>query len=157
MDMKAELRDWIKEHDWQIAGTLTFTQGTYEQQASRIMRNFWGRANQELYGNQAKPKRGRRKAIENITMWDRNAYGENPHFHLAIKLPQDRYSNVLSFCSTLRRHWLKACGQNYICDFEAIKNETDWINYITRKTGRNNIDNLDTYSSYICNRRSQTD
>lgn len=68
MNTKHIIRDWIKAYDWHIAGTITYRTGTSEAHAERIMRNFWGRANQGLYGN-AWRRFDRR--IENITILDK--------------------------------------------------------------------------------------
>lgn len=152
MNMKKELRDWIKDYNWEIAGTLTYREGTTDKQADRIMRKFWSTANQAIYGNQWRPQRGRRKAIENITMLDTNAYGENTHFHLAIKLPKDRSYNISDFCDLLYDTWRKIGKDNYIAEFEEIENEEKWVDYITRKTTKTSIDQLHTYSSYIINK-----
>lgn len=149
MNIKQDLRNWIKTYDWEIAGTLTYKEGTTDKQADRIMRKFWSTANQSIYGNQWRPNRGRRKSIENITMVDTNAYGENTHFHLAIRLPYDRTYNINEFCDELYDAWRKVGKNNYIAEFEAINNEEKWIDYITRKATKTNIDNLHTYSSYI--------
>lgn len=151
MNIKIETRHWIDSYKWDAVGTLTFRKGTTAEQAERIMRNFWGRANQALYGN---ARRRFNLRIENFTFRDLNADGENPHFHLIIKMPVDRYTNVDEFTDFLRQQWRKAGKGNFICEFEAIENQKGWTNYITRKLGNDNCDNLHTYSSHIAKTRS---
>ena len=154
MDIKHEFRQWIKGYNWHIAGTLTYKAGTTEIQAERIMRNFWGRANQGVYGN---AWRRFEKRIENVTILDTNSKGKNPHYHIIIKLPDDRFDRVEAFCSYLRQHWRDTSKGNYIFEFEAIENEEGWINYITRKITNNNTNILHSHSSHVAQKRSQTD
>ncbi len=151
MNTKDITRQWIKAYDWHIAGTITYKKGTSEAQAERIMRNFWGRANQSIYGN-AWRRFDRR--IENITILDKNAQGDNPHYHMIIKTPADRFNNTNEFCEYLGEQWRKVCKANYIYEFEALDNEEGWINYITRKLDEGNEDILHTHSSYIVQKRS---
>jgi hypothetical protein len=151
VNIKIETRKWIGSFNWDAVGTLTFKTGTSDKQAERIMRNFWGRANQALYGH---AWRRFNKRIENFTMPDKNADGENPHYHLIIKMPMDRYTDVDMFCAFLRQQWRKVCEANFVCEFEAIDNVPGWINYITRKTGKDNCDNLHTHSSHVMQTRS---
>lgn len=154
MNIRKEANKWIGSHKWHVAGTLTYKRGTTEKQAERIMRNFWGRANQAIYGN---AWRRFDMKIENITVFDTDADGENPHYHIAIALPDDRFDDVGSFCEHLKSSWQEVCGANFICEFEAIESEEGWIGYITDKLGKNDCDNLHTHSSHIAGTRSQTD
>ena len=154
MNIKQEARHWIKGLDWHIAGTITYKKGTTQKQADSIMRNFWGRANQAIYGN---AWRRHSKKIENITIFDTNTDGENPHYHMVIRMPSDRYNDLEAFSALLRQSWQKVCGPNFVCEFEAIEDTEAWVNYITRKLGKYDCDNLHTHSSHIAAKRSQTD
>ena len=154
MNIKREASRWIGGYEWHVAGTLTYKRGTSEKQAERIVRNFWGRANQSIYGN---AWRRFNKRIENITIFDTDADGENPHYHITVALPLDRFDNVEEFCEHLRRSWRMVCGPNFICEFEAIENNERWTGYITEKLGKYDCDNLHTHSSHVAQTRSQTD
>lgn len=151
LDNKEETRKWLKTVDWDVAGTLTYKKGTCEQRAESIMRNFWGRANQALYGHAWIRFE---KRIENVTILDFNEYGDNPHYHICIKMPADRYDDIEEFCRFLRQKWKKVCGANYISEFEAIKDKEGWVNYTTRKLDEGNENYLHTHSSHIAAKRS---
>ena len=154
MNIGKEANKWVGKYEWHVAGTITYRRGTTEKQAERIMRNFWGRANKAIYGN---AWRRFNKRIENITVFDTDAFGENPHYHIVIALPRDRFDDVKEFCKHLREIWRKSCGNNFICEFEAIDDSEAWIGYITDKLGKHDCDNLHTHSSHIAEARSQTD
>ena len=154
VNIKAEARQWINGYEWHVAGTLTYKKGTTKQQAERIMRSFWGRANQAIYGN---AWRRYDKKIENITIYDTNADGENPHYHITIRMPADRYNDIEAFSEFLRESWREVCGPNFVSEFEAIEDKEAWVDYITRKLGKYDCDNLHTHSSHIAAKRSQTD
>jgi hypothetical protein len=146
MNSRYELRKWLKEREWNIAGTLTFADGTSADEALRRTRNFWAYIDRRLYGNAAKRHN---KRCERVNIMEGCDAGHLLHLHAAIAIAADRFDDADKFCDFLTRAWKLTSGVNYICEFKIITNSSGWIDYITKGVGIDNCDTFDVYSSYI--------
>lgn len=146
MNSRRELRKWLKEHEWNIAGTMTFVDGTTTGDALRQTYNFWNYIDRRLYGNAA---RRYDKRCERVNIIEGSELGHLLHSHAAIGLCDDRFNETEEFCGFLTRAWKLTRGVNYICEFKIVTDSCGWIDYITKGVGIDNCDTFDVYSSYI--------
>ena len=91
--------DWTDAYDWTVCGTLNFAphKKRYGDEAQRLWRRFWNKADRLVYGNSS--KHGLR--IERAVFKHYGADGENPHIHFLAKPPID----PVEFCVTLNALW----------------------------------------------------
>jgi len=54
LNIKPEVRNWLYQHEWDIAATMTFANELSQQSADRAIKRFWKRVDWQLYRNAAR-------------------------------------------------------------------------------------------------------
>ena len=146
MDIKTEVRDWLKGTDWDTEITLTFANDISQKQAETALRRFWNRVDGELYGNAAK-RYGKR--CQRVCVLEGDGVTIRYHIHIAAKCPTDRFETVAEFCDFLRQHWLADNSNNFMCSFSPIRDRDGYTHYMTKTVRRDHCDTLILDSSHI--------
>ena len=146
LDIKTEVRDWLKGIDWDTEITLTFANDISQKQAETALRQFWNRVDGELYGNAAK-RYGKR--CQRVCVLEGDGRVSRYHIHCAAKRPIDRFATVPAFCAFLHALWLEDNANNFVVSFKPIRNQDDYTHYITKTITRDHCDTLILDSSHI--------
>lgn len=146
LNIKTEVRNWLYQHEWDIAATMTFANELSQQSADRAIKRFWKRVDWQLYRNAA---RKYNKRCERINVREGSEYGTRYHFHSLIKRPKDRYETDDGFCQFLKEQWLIENSNNFIIDFQPLCTGGGWTNYITKAVSHNDCDTIELNSSHI--------
>jgi hypothetical protein len=146
MNGKAALRDWLLARQWDIAGELTFKDGTSYEKANRIMNYYWGIINTLLYKNGFKRHN---KQVERVVFRHGDGKAQNNHFHFAVRVPSDRNFDIDEFVWLLAQAWRENCGGNYITNIDKINDTAKNISYISRYVTNKECDSFEVLSSHI--------
>lgn len=146
MNIRNELRDWANEIEWDISATLTFADELTPKKAHETVSRFWNKVDCELYGNAA---RRFNKKCQRLLFLEGSENGTRYHYHAAIKMPVDRYSNIETFCQFLRKQWREECAYNQIVEFKPAPASKGWVRYITKSVEKGNCDTFDVTASHI--------
>jgi len=146
MDLKAELRDWLQQLDWDIGATLTFAKDITPDIASKTVGRFWNRVDRSLYKNAMSRYN---KRCQRVMFIEGSELGARYHYHAAIKMPKDRFNEVEQFCQFLRNKWRAECCHNKIIEFKPALYSKRLINYITKHVHSFDCDNFDVNISHI--------
>ena len=146
MNIRIEIRDWLKQVDWDTEATLTFSKDVSKQQAETALRRFWDRVDTALYGNAAKRFN---KRCQRICVLEGDGLASRFHFHIIAKSPLDRFDTIDAYCDFLREQWLAENLNNYVVSFNPIRALDSYIYYITKTVQRDNCDALILDSSHI--------
>jgi hypothetical protein len=146
LDIKTEVRHWLKGIDWDTEVTLTFANDISQQQAETALSRFWNRVDGELYANAVK-RYGKR--CERVCVLEGDGIASRYHIHIAVKCPTDRFETVTGFCDFLRKQWLEDNSNNFMCSFSPIRDRDDYTHYMTKTIRRQHCDTLILDSSHI--------
>ena len=146
LNIKTEVRHWIKQTDYDTEITLTFANDISRSQAETALRQFWNRVDSTLYGNAAK-RFGKR--CERVCVLEGDGRVSRYHIHCAAKRPIDRFATVPAFCAFLHALWLEDNANNYVVSFAPIRNHDDYTDYMTKTITRDHCDTLILDSSHI--------
>ena len=146
MNIRTEVRGWVKGVNWDTEGTLTFSNDISQKQAEQALGRFWDRVDRHLYGNAAKRFQ---KRCQRLNVLEGDGVAQRYHFHIAAKRPPDRFATVTSFSDFLRDHWLADNPNNFVVSFGPIRDLERYTNYITKHVRRDNCDTLILDSSHI--------
>ena len=146
MDTRLELRKWAQQTKWDVSGTLTFADEVTTTKAHETVRRFWNRVDCELYGNAV---RRFDKRCERLLFLEGSELGARYHYHAAVKMPVDRFTDVERFCGFLRQQWRAECSYNKIVEFKPAQEPIGWVRYITKNVDRSNCDTFDVSISHI--------
>jgi hypothetical protein len=146
MNIRIEVRGWVKAVDWDTEGTLTFSNDISQQQAEQALRRFWNRVDTALYGNAAK-RYGKR--CQRLNVIEGDGIASRYHFHIAAKRPSERFATITAFADFLRKQWLADNPNNFVVSFAPIRDVERYTNYITKNVQRGHCDALILDSSHI--------
>jgi hypothetical protein len=146
MNGKTALRNWLAERRWDIAGELTFADGTDYEKAKSIMDRYWFLVNTMIYKNGFKRHN---KQIERVVFRHGDGLAQNNHFHFALRIPSDRSFGVDEFINLLSKMWRMSCGKHYIHHITPMDDSIKNINYISRHIKNNNFDSFEILSSHL--------
>lgn len=146
MNIKTEVRHWLKGIDWDTEITLTFANDISQKQAETALRQFWNRVDGELYGNAAK-RYGKR--CQRVCVLEGDGVAIRYHIHIAAKCPTDRFETVTDYCDFLREQWLADNSNNFMCSFSPIRDRDGYTHYMTKTVRRDHCDTLILDSSHI--------
>lgn len=99
-DEYSALADWLNQVEWQVFGTLKFSDGSIisEQQAERSVKIFFNKLDRLYFGSNL-VKSGQR--IERVTFRHLGTSGENLHYHFIA----NPLGNVAKFCENAKQIW----------------------------------------------------
>jgi hypothetical protein len=139
---KTAVKEWLGEHEWDVAITLTFKKPLTEAEAENIIALFWRRIDRSIFKNAV--KHGKR--CERACFVEIGGFGGLAHYHMIARSP-DRMSTE-RYCAFLHEYWkhIKEAGEVKIV---ATYDNAGWIDYIAKKVTTFATHNIDVRNTHI--------